>query len=138
MAGLGAGTPVDGVYRALANTRTAVSPAAEDDLPGYANLEVGDDGGAMRVVDRAGAPVDCRKYDTLYVPAEDRVVYLLEGGHAEDLMAGLRSAAGHRFPVAEIAAVMGDGPRDVTLTLRNISAEDVGGIVRIGDCGGGG
>ena len=79
VAGFSAGTPLDAAWPELARTRTVVSPIDEDQKPAYANLEVGDDSGSMRVVDAAGSSVDSRDWDRLYVPAADRVVYVLRG-----------------------------------------------------------
>jgi len=130
VAWLSAGTPLDAMYPGLARTRTVVAPAADDDKPPYPNLEVEDEPGSMRVVDAAGAPVDCRNGDTLYVPAADRVVYVLAGGSAEDLMSLLRVATPNRLPVMEVSATAASGGV-VTVRLTNIGTDEVGGTVRL-------
>jgi hypothetical protein len=130
VAGLSAGTPLDAMYPGLASTRTVVAPATEDDKPPYPNLEVEDEPGSMRAVDAAGAPIDCRDGDTLYVPAADHVAYVLAGGSAEDMMSLLRVATPNRLPVMEVSATATSGAL-VTVRLMNISTNEVGGTVRL-------
>jgi len=129
VAGQSAGTPLDGMYPALTKSHTTVDAVEDGGKPAYPNLEVADEPGTMRVVDGAGAAVDCRKDDTVYVPAGDRVVYVLAGGSAEDLMSVLRVAVGNRLPVAD--AVMVKGESGVTVRVKNITGDELRGKVRV-------
>ena len=130
IAGLSAGTDLDAAYPALARTRSQVQPVTPDEKPPYPHLEVSDDTHTMRVVDAEGSPVDCRVGDSLYVPAEEKIVYLLQAGPAEDLAGSLRPAVANHFPVFEIGLSQAvDGA--VTLKLRNITAAEVGGKYRL-------
>jgi hypothetical protein len=131
IAGFSAGTPLDAAWPMLAKTRTVVSPVAGDPKRAYGNIEVGDDSGSMRVVDAAGAPVDCRDWDTLYVPVEGRVVYILQGGTAEDLMASLRSARTHDLPVMAVGLAVGADAASATVALTNLTQGAVAGICRV-------
>ncbi len=129
IAGFSAGTDLDGQYPALAGAPTHVEPLKPDDKP-YPNLEVGDDTHSMRVVDAAGAPVDCRIGDSVFVPAADAMVYLLQGGSAEDLAGTLLPATAHRLPLLEITATQAaDGK--VKLRLHNISVREQSGTLRL-------
>jgi hypothetical protein len=83
----------------------------------------------MRVVDAAGAPVDCRNGDTLFVPAADRPVYILAGGSAEDLLSLLRVATPNHLPAMEISAALTNNI--VTVHLKNITAEELGGVIKL-------
>lgn len=131
VAGLSAGTPLDAAWPPLAHTRTVVTPLKEDEKPPYPNLEVGDDSATMRVVDSAGAPVDCRQGDTLYIPAADKVVYVLQGGSADDLLSTLTSAVTNRLPVMELEATAVDEGNSVTLQITNISTTKIAGVLRL-------
>jgi hypothetical protein len=131
VAGFGANTPLDEAWPELARRTTVVLPAVEDHKPAYPNLEVGDDSGSMRVVDWMGASVECRDWDTLYVPAEERVVYVLEGGKAEDLMASLRSGRPNRFPVMEVTAYPEAAGAGVVVKLTNVGVTETGGMLRV-------
>ena len=129
VAGQSAGAPLDGIYAELQKSRTTVGAAEDDGKPPYPNFEVADEPGSMRVVDAAGAPVDCRNGDTLYVPAADKIVYVIAGGSAEDLMSILRVAASNRLPVAGLNIAHGDNA--LTLRLKNITADQLRGKLRI-------
>ncbi|MGN6370906.1 MAG: hypothetical protein ACTHN5_21845 [Phycisphaerae bacterium] len=127
--GVGAGTPLDALYPALGKGRTTVEAAGEGGKGANANLEVADEPGSMRVVDGAGAAVDCRDDDTLYVPAGEKVVYVIAGGTAEDLMSILRVAEGNRLPVADVGMVKGEG--GVVVRVRNITGDELRGKVKV-------
>lgn len=129
VAGFSAGADLDAQYPHLARTRTEVAPSVADDGPTYPALQVGDDSHAMRVVDAAGAPVDCRVGDTMFVPAADNIVYVLAGGTAEDLAGSLRVANLRRLPVFEPA--LGATATGLALRLRNISTHSLAGAVRV-------
>jgi hypothetical protein len=135
VAGLGAGTPLDAVHPWLARTRSVVSPVRDDEKPSYPSLELPDDTRSLRVVDAVGAPVDCRSGDVLFVPASERMMYVLASGNAEDLAALLRPAMGNRLPVMEIAATgfvaLENGKYSLTLKLTNITREEMGGDVKV-------
>lgn len=139
IAGFHAATPLDGAFPALAAAAQTVAPlkgeTKRDAKQDYPCLEVSDDAQAMRVVDTAGSPVDCRVGDTLYVPATDRVVYLLQAGNAEDLVALLRTAVTDRLPMFEVPAPVAgmDGEKRPTLTLRlrNVTAAELSGALRV-------
>ncbi len=129
VAGFSAGTDIDALYPSLARTRTEVTPVKSDDTVTYANLLVADDAKALRVVDAAGAPVDCRWGDNVYVPAADSVMYVLQGGTAEDLAGLLRVASCNRLPVCELGAAA--GAEGITIKIHNISPRELAGTVRI-------
>jgi len=129
IAGLSAGTPIDAVYPELARTRTVVSPVTPDDEPAYANLEIGDDTHTMRVVDGEGSPVECRVGDSLYVPAGDKMVYVLQGGTADELAGSIRPGVLNRVPLVSIRAIQGEA--GITVRLTNIRPAEVGGAVRL-------
>ncbi len=135
IAGLSAGTPIDALFPTLARTPTIVAPATPDENPSYPNLEASDDTHAMRVVDAAGLPVECPQggsRDTIFIPAGDKMVYLLQGGMAEDLAGSLRPANRNRLPVLEISASFNKpGPDAMTLTLRNITTAELAGKLRL-------
>ncbi len=99
VAGFSAGTPLDARYPDLARTRTVVDLAAPNDEPPGPNLEVGDDTHTMRVVDDQGSALDCRVGDHLYVPAGDRMSYVLQAGTADDLAGSLRPANTNHLPL---------------------------------------
>jgi hypothetical protein len=128
IAGFAAGTDLDAQFAALAHTPTQVEPQKPDEKP-YPNLEVGDDTHSMRVVDAAGAPVDCRGGDQLYVPAEDAVVYLLQAGTAQDLGGTLMAAVPNRLPLLSIQPVQ--KPDALYLQIQNISARTQSGTFRL-------
>lgn len=138
IAGLGAGTALDVRFPGLAAGKTVVVPTRDPDVddPAYANVQVPDDQRSLRVVDGAGAPVDCKVGDMLYVPATDRMVYLLGAGKAEDLAALLRPAPVSRVPVFDFTLAIppdvgGEGGGGLTLHLTNISEKELGGTVRV-------
>jgi hypothetical protein len=129
IAGFGAGTDLDGLYPALAQGRTEAGTTKAEDGPARPTLNISDDTRTMRVVDSAGAPVDCRVGDSLMVPAEDEVMYVLQGGTAADLAGSLRVAVGSGLPVFEAGVTpTADG---VTVRLRNVATKEMGGTVRL-------
>jgi hypothetical protein len=129
IAGFGAGTDLDGLYPGLTRGRTQVEAARTEDAPAGPTLCIGDDTRTMRVVDSAGAPVDCRVGDSLFVPAEDEVFYVLQGGSAADLAGSLRVASGNALPAFEIGVIPGaDG---LTIRLHNITTRELGGQLRL-------
>ena len=129
VAGFSAGTDLDAEFPGLAHARTQVEPMKADDLPAYPNLQVGDDTHTMRVVDAAGAPVECRVGDNLFVPAAENVVYLLQGGTAVELAGSLRVATGNRLPLFEVGVTA--GAEGLTIRLHNIATRELGGTVRL-------
>lgn len=138
IAGFSAGTDLDAAFPALARTRTVVEPAdknaadptAAADQPAYPNLQVSDDTRSMRVVDAGGAPVDCRVGDNIFVPAGNSVVYLLQGGTAEDLAGSLHPATANFLPLFEPTLLeKPDGAW--SLRLRNCGTRETGGSVRL-------
>jgi hypothetical protein len=139
ISGFHAPTPLDAAFPAVAAASQTIAPARAERPRAakfaYPNLQVSDDSHAMRVVDTAGRPVDCRDGDTLYVPAADRVVYLLQAGNAEDLVALLRTAVTDRLPMFELAPPVPGVDKDhrptLTLRLRNITAVELAGSLRI-------
>ena len=114
-----------------------MTPASDDQKPPYPNVEVPDDTHSLRVVDAAGAPVECRNGDDFFVPATDHLVYILETGNADDLAALLRPAAVNRMPMMEISATPafiaeGDVKKPaLTVRLTNITLDEVGGSLKI-------
>jgi hypothetical protein len=130
VAGLSAGTRLDALFPTLARTRTAVEPVRPSDEPPYPNVEVSDDTHTMRVVDAAGAPVDCRVGDSVYVPAADRMTYVLQAGAAEDLAGSLRPAIANHMPLVSPSAAEA-GPGAVVVRLTNIRTDELGGTVRL-------
>jgi hypothetical protein len=138
IAGVGAGTALDVRYPGLAAGKTVVAPTRDPDVeePAYANVQVPNDQRSLRVVDGAGAPVDCKVGDMLYVPATEKMVYLLGAGKAEDLAALLRPAPVGRMPIFDFALAIppdvgGEGGGGLTLRMTNISEKDLAGTVRV-------
>ncbi|HVS71195.1 MAG TPA: hypothetical protein VHQ47_08070, partial [Phycisphaerae bacterium] len=141
IAGPGAGTPLDRAYPTLAAGKTVIIPASDPDQddPPYANLRLPDDAAALRAVDAAGAPIDCRVGDYLYVPAAEKLVYVLAGGaggNAEELAALLRPATANRLPAFDFSlAIPPDiahtGEGGLTLRLTNISPNPLPGTLRL-------
>jgi len=129
IAGLSAGTAIDATYPELARTRTVVSPVSPSQEPAYPNLEIGDDTHTMRVVDGEGSPVECRVGDSLFVPAADKMNYVLQGGAADELAGSLRASVLNHFPLVTIRAAQADG--GITLRLTNIRPREAGGTVRL-------
>ncbi len=136
IAGLGAGTPLDLRYPGLAAGKTVIDRPSESGDPAYPNIRVPNDLRSLRVVDAQGATIDCAVGDDLYVPAGDKLVYLLAPGNAEDLAAILRPAPVARVPVFDFTLAIppdvgGEGGGGLTLRLTNISDKARGGTVRV-------
>jgi len=129
LAGPSAGTPLDALLPGLAQARTQIEPVSTAIPPPFPNLAVDDDSHSMRALDAAGNVLDCRKGDTLYLPIDNGMIYLIEGGSAEDLAGSLRPARRNYFPAFEVRALR--DASGVHITLRNISAHDVAGKIRI-------
>lgn len=130
IAGFSAGTPIDALYPELARTRSVVELLIPSSKPAHPNLEIGDDTHSMRVVDTEGTPVDCRVGDSLFVPAGDKVMYILQAGNADELAGPLRPAILNRFPMVSLQARRAS-PEILSLRLINIRPREVGGSLRI-------
>jgi hypothetical protein len=134
VAGFSAGTELDAAFPSLARTRTQVDLVKPNDDPATPNLEIGDDTRAMRVVDAAGAPVDCRVGDNVFVPATDKVVYLIHGGSAEELAGMIRPADPNHLPIFDLQLIpTPQAAPDInwTLHLQNIATRETAGTVRL-------
>jgi hypothetical protein len=139
IAGPSAGTELDAALPGLARGRTQVEPGrgadgsdgAKDQRPRYPNIEVSDDTRAMRVVDAQGDPVECRYGDSLFAPAEDKVVYLLQAGRADDLAGSLRPSRPNRLPMFEISVRIDPDAPKFSVDLENIALSELSGSVRV-------
>ncbi len=120
-------TPLDAHYPDLQKSQTTIDAPNDDNTPPYPNLEVADEPNALRVVDTAGAPVDCRHDDTLFIPATDKIVYIIAAGSAEDLMSLLRVASPNRLPVADITRT----DTALSLHLKNITTDQLKAKLRL-------
>jgi hypothetical protein len=129
IAGFGAGTDLDSLYPALARTPTRVESGKTGDSPTMPALCIGDDTRSMRVVDSAGAPVDCRIGDNLFVPAQESVMYVLEGGAAADLAGSLRVATPTGLPAFEITVE--PAAEGLTAHLHNVATRELAGTLRL-------
>jgi hypothetical protein len=131
IAGPSAGTELDASLPGLARSRTVVEPERPDEKPRFANLEISDDTHAMRVVDAQGEVVDCRFGDSIFAPAEDKVVYLLQAGRADDLAGSLRPARANRLPLFEVAATLPANSTALNLDLKNVAFEELSAKMQI-------
>jgi hypothetical protein len=130
IAGFSAGTAIDALYPELARTRSAVELLMPSSKPAHPNLEIGDDTHSMRVVDSEGTPVDCRVGDSLFVPAGDKIIYVLQAGNADELAGPLRPAILNRFPMVSLQAHRAS-PEILSVRLINIRPREIGGTLRI-------